>query len=101
MKTILQRYKELDKVNSPNFTSEDDIFDVINEEYFNDELKISFDCKFESYTINLTATTAGVSVYYYVNDRTFTSVYTLIEYLQSIYDLKHIEKQIKRIYEIN
>jgi len=98
MQPIRTRYDQLEKLTLDNVT-EDYIFTVINEEYFNKELNIKVDSEWESSNVCLTASTMGISMYYTVNGQTFTSLGLFIEYLQSIYDLKHMQKQIKNINE--
>jgi hypothetical protein len=98
MQPIRTRYDELEKITVVNLT-EEDLFKTINEEYFNYELKIDIDSQWTYTSATLTASTMGISMYYTVNNQTFVSRGLFIEYLQSIYDLKHIQKQIKRINE--
>lgn len=98
MQSIRTRYEQIGKI-SIEPISEENTFDIINEEYFNNELKIDIDSQWTYTSATLTASTMGISMYYTVNNQTFVSRGLFIEYLQSIYDLKHLQKQIKNINE--
>ena len=98
MQSIRTRYEQIGKI-SIEPISEENTFDIINEEYFNNELKIDIDSQWTYTSATLTASTMGISIYYTINGQTFVSCGLFIEYLQSIYDLKHLQKQIKNINE--
>ena len=93
MQPIRTRYEQLERV-----YSDQTIFEKINREYFNNELDIKVESEWEHSQVNLTASTSGISNYYHVNGQIFTGVYRFIEYLQSIYDLRHMQKQINNIH---
>jgi len=74
---ITERYNELE---GKYFS--DTIFEIINDEFFNGELKLDINCDF---------------VVYHINDRQFSRNYIALEYLESLYNLNNIKRKIDRL----